>query len=81
MKLIKIMKIWTLGGLLCCPLLAGPRINNTLRHPNTHPSGTYVVNLATVLPKKNLGEQSRGHDLGTSSPTGTCEATQHITLP
>ena len=32
------------------------------KHAGTQPSCTSVVDLAPVLPKKNLGEQSRGHN-------------------
>ena len=32
------------------------------KHVGTQPSCASVVDLATVLPKKNLGEQSRSHD-------------------
>lgn len=80
------IKTWTLGGLLCCPVPAGPRINNTQRHPckcgHTHPPPVPLgSNEALLFPRKTWVSKAEAATHGISNPVGTSEATQHIMQP
>ena len=76
---IKIMKTWTEVGLLCCPLLAGSRINNTQSaQVGTHPSVPLWLSHVLLLLRKTWVRKAGASTHGTSNPVGTPEAAQLI---